>query len=43
MQMLKQAGELSSGVDLTGMQRGIYFLTVEKDGKVVATVKFVKK
>lgn len=43
MQMLKQAGELSSGVDLSGMQRGIYFLTVEKDGKVVATVKFVKK
>jgi len=43
MLMLKQAGELSSGVDLSGMQRGIYFLTVEKDGKVVATVKFVKK
>jgi hypothetical protein len=43
MLMLKQAGEISSGVDLSGMKSGMYFLTVEKDGKVVATVKFVKK
>jgi hypothetical protein len=42
-QVLTQAGSLSSGLDLSGMKDGLYFLSIEKDGKILTTVKFIKK
>lgn len=40
---LSQAFDVASGIDLSDMRTGIYFLTIEKDGKKQATVKFIKK
>ncbi len=42
-QVLTQAGSISSGLDLSGMKDGLYFLSIEKDGKILTTVKFIKK
>lgn len=33
----------TSGISLDGIQKGLYFLTIEKEGKNLATVKFIKK
>lgn len=41
--LMQKASDISHGIDLAGMQKGLYFLTVEKDGRAVATVKFVKR
>ena len=40
---MTQAGDIASGLDLSGMKDGLYFLSIEKDGKILTTVKFIKK
>ena len=40
---LREASDVAHGIDLAGMQNGLYFLTIEKDGKALTTVKFIKK
>jgi hypothetical protein len=41
--VMTQAGDIASGLDLSGMKDGLYFLSIEKDGKILTTVKFIKK